>query len=303
MIRTLVQAKTLSLILLLFTASYSYSSSNQTVKAPFMWHIKTETSNLYLAGSIHALNSDFYPFSPAYLAAFNSVDNLVVEINVNALDAKASKAFIDSLTWLPNKMSLETRLKSADINKLTPFAKAKGMNIQTLLKLRPWIILEMLTSYQLAQTDFQAQLGVDQFFIKKAQQNNKPILELETLSEQINAINGAEMSAQVAAISLALSQLEDGQEQLLELANFWQSADDKGLYQYSQEDLIAQPEIAPLMATLLDDRNHTMATKIAHYLETGGSYFVMVGALHLAGPNSVQNLLKQKGYELIKAEK
>ncbi len=265
-----------------------------------MWHIKTEKTNLYLAGSIHALNKGYYPFAPAYINAFDSVDKLVVEINISALDPKTSKAYIDSLTWLDPGENLRDKLTADDIKKLIPFAKHQKMSLQTLLKLKPWVLLEMLSRLQLAQTNFKTDLGVDQFFIKRAQDSNKTILELETLAEQINAIEGAKESAQIAAISHALSQLEQGQEQLMQLAGFWQSGDEKGLYQYSQEDIVAQPKIAPLMIQLLDNRNKTMATKIAHYLNSGGSYFVMVGALHLAGPNSIQNQLKHMGFKLAK---
>ncbi len=300
MIRKLFKLRKSFVFLLVFTAFYSYSSPNQALKAPFMWHIKTEKTNLYLAGSIHALNKGYYPFSSAYIDAFDTVDSLVVEINISALDPTLSKTYIDSLTWLDQGDTLSDKFKTDDIKKLTSFAKHRGMSIQTLLKLKPWVLLEMISRFQLAQTNFKTDLGVDQFFIKRAQNDNKVILELETLAEQINAINGAKESAQIAAISLALSQLEQGQEQLVTLANFWQSADEQGLYQYSQDDIAEQPNIAPLMTQLLDNRNQTMATKIAHYLNSGGSYFVMVGALHLAGPNSIQSTLKKMGFELKK---
>lgn len=300
MIRNLYQLKKPFVFLLLFTAFYSYSASNQTVKAPFMWHIKTAKTNLYLAGSIHALNKNYYPFSPAYINAFDTSDQLVVEINTTDLDPIASRRYIKTLTWLEQGKSLNNKLSQEDIKKLIPFAKRRGMTIQTLLTLKPWILLEMITQHQLAQTNFQAALGVDQFFIQRALDKNKNILELETLEEQINAINGAPESAQIAAISLALSQLDQGQEQLIQLANFWQSGNEKGLYQYSQKDIVEQPKIAPLMTQLLDKRNKTMAAKIATYLEKGGRYFVMVGALHLAGPNSVQSDLNKRGYKLVK---
>ena len=300
MIRKFYQVKKPLVFLLLFTAFYSYSAPIQTVKAPFMWHIKTAKANLYLAGSIHALNKDYYPFSPAYINAFDTSDQLVVEINTSNLDPITSRHYIKSLTWLEQGRTLSNKLSQQDIHKLIPFAKRTGMPIQTLLTLRPWVLLEMITQYQIAQTNFQAALGVDQFFIQRAQDKNKKSLELESLAEQINAINGAEESAQIAAISLALSQLNQGQTQLTQLANFWQAGNERELYLYRQNDIAEQPQIAPLMEQLLDKRNKTMAAKIATYLEAGGRYFVMVGALHLSGPNSVQNELNKRGYKLVK---
>ena len=265
-----------------------------------MWQITTDKTQLYLAGSIHALNSDFYPLAPAYLDAFDSVDNLAVEFNILNLTPAVAQKQISQYTWLKPNESIKAAFSQAEIEQLKPFAKRKGMDIDTLLRLRPWLIIEALSSFQFAQTDFQASLGVDQFFIERANQQAKTILELETLEEQINAINGAELSAQTAAISLALSQLDQGQELLTQMANLWQSADAQGLYALSQEDLVEQPNIAPLMSSLLYDRNQRMAERIQGYLNKGGSYFVMVGALHLSGPNSVQAHLNKMGYTTTK---
>ena len=300
MIQHFIRFKTALIFLLFFQASYSYSSANQTFKAPFMWQIKTDKTQLYLAGSIHALNSDFYPLSPAYLNAFDSVDQLAVEFNILDLNPAKAQEQISQYTWLDHDESIASAFSQKEIEQLKPFAAQKGMDIDTLLRLRPWLIIEALSSFQFSQTDFQADLGVDQFFIKRANQQGKNVLELETLQEQINAINGAELSAQTAAISLALSQLDKGQEQLMQMANYWQSADAKGLYEYSQLDLIEQPNIAPLMSHLLYKRNQIMAERIHGYLEQGGSYFVMVGALHLSGPQSVQTHLEKMGYQATK---
>jgi hypothetical protein len=38
-----------------------------------------------------------------------------------------------------------------------------------------------------------------------------------------------------------------------------------------------------------------MSKKIAGYLNTNESYFVLVGAAHLAGPNSIIKLLEKSG--------
>ena len=132
--------------------------------------------------------------------------------------------------------------------------------------------------------------------LQQAQKSNKPILALETLNEQIDAIDKAPLSAQIAAISLSLSQLEQGGDELKQLAHFWQQGDHKSLYALNQQNLKEEPELAPLMSTLIDQRNQRMATRIQVYLEQGGRYLVVVGALHVSGPNSIQNILKKKGY-------
>ena len=46
---------------------------------------------------------------------------------------------------------------------------------------------------------------------------------------------------------------------------------------------------------LNDERNHRMVARMAPYLEQGSS-FIAVGALHLAGPAGLLQLLRANGY-------
>jgi hypothetical protein len=56
--------------------------------------------------------------------------------------------------------------------------------------------------------------------------------------------------------------------------------------------------IAPLFRKLFDERNIKMTSKIQGYLNSGGTYFVIVGSGHLIGERGVVELLKAKGYEV-----
>ena len=58
------------------------------------------------------------------------------------------------------------------------------------------------------------------------------------------------------------------------------------------------PELAPLFKKLFTDRNLTMADKIARFLETESSYFVLVGAGHLIGDDGIVALLKEKEFSV-----
>ncbi len=52
------------------------------------------------------------------------------------------------------------------------------------------------------------------------------------------------------------------------------------------------------MKLLLDDRNPGMAGKISNMLESGKKLFVVVGAGHMSGPNSITELLEKQGLEV-----
>jgi uncharacterized protein YbaP (TraB family) len=55
----------------------------------------------------------------------------------------------------------------------------------------------------------------------------------------------------------------------------------------------------PYMAErLLDARNRNWIPKIENYLQSGQTYFVVVGAAHMGGSNGLVSLLKQRGYKV-----
>ena len=49
------------------------------------------------------------------------------------------------------------------------------------------------------------------------------------------------------------------------------------------------------MRKLMDDRNVGMANKIKQYLDSSGTYFVLIGAAHYVGENNIIELLHQAG--------
>jgi uncharacterized protein len=289
----------LSLALLcLIPFSFAQSFVSQQNQA-LLWKIQYQKSVVYLAGSIHALSADYYPLPKAYIDAYNQSQNLVVELNINQLNPIESRSYIQSKMWLPSEKTLDLFLTPKGLKELKRFAHLEGTPYSTLIKMRPWMVIEQLTGYQLQQSEFSTDFGVDQFFLKKAVADNKPILELETLTDQIEAIADSNFYSQIAGLEVSLSQLDD-KDYLSTMIDYWHSANHQGLYDFVYQDVLDYPKIKPMMDSLLTNRNLKMADIISLYLtqppSSQQSYFVVVGALHLSGPDSIVHLMESKGY-------
>ena len=79
----------------------------------------------------------------------------------------------------------------------------------------------------------------------------------------------------------------------------WKAGDEAAMHRLTAADPVKKrPALKPVFQKLVDDRNVTMAKKIEDYLKSRKSHFVVVGAGHLSGPNSIPRLLQKRGYKV-----
>ncbi|MBM6551630.1 TraB/GumN family protein [Marinomonas ostreistagni] len=266
-----------------------------------MWQVQHQGALVYLVGSIHALTQDYYPLPSVYQEAFAQADRLAVELNPQTLDANTSARLVQSKMWLPAGHTLEAYLSDHELDQLKHYAETSGSDYQRALHLRPWMLVEQLTQHQLKQANYDANYGIDLHFLTRAQERQLPILELETLTQQINAIANAPFRAQLAMLKSSLTQMDDS-DYMAQMTEYWREGDADGLYNFVYQDVLDNPDLKPMMTFLLDRRNRHMADVISIYLNQSPTRrvttFVVVGALHLTGPNSIQKELERKGYRV-----
>ncbi len=290
-------SKFIFIALLVIAHASAIASSYQ----PFMWKVQNQGATVYLVGSIHALTPDFYPLPEAYQKAFASADRLAVELDPENLDPYQSSRLVQSKMWLPKGITLDQYLTQPQQQKLKDFAEENGSDYQRLLHIRPWMLVEQLTQAQLKDSEYQADYGIDLHFLKQAKEKGLPILEIESLTQQISAIADAPFRAQLAMLTTSLEQMED-KDYMAQMTEYWRQANPDGLYQFVYQDVLDTPQLKPMMEALLDHRNQRMADVISIYLgqspNSSSTTFVVIGALHLSGPKSVVYELEQKGYRV-----
>jgi len=78
----------------------------------------------------------------------------------------------------------------------------------------------------------------------------------------------------------------------------WREGDADTMYQLTVDSVKEYPKLQSQMNRLVFSRNMKMIDKVREYLNTDGRYMVVVGALHMGGPQGLINLLA-KDYEVI----
>lgn len=97
-------------------------------------------------------------------------------------------------------------------------------------------------------------------------------------------------------VRYALSDIEDMPESISRLRDSWRKGDMDALAEVEMGDL--KKDYPDVYQSLLVKRNNLWVPQIESMLKNTDVEFVMVGAMHLAGPDSVLEKLKASGYKI-----
>jgi uncharacterized protein YbaP (TraB family) len=260
----------------------------------FLWQIETPNNTVYLLGSVHFLTADSYPLPEAMQAAFRDAENLVLEADIGpGTEAEVAALLLTAAQPEPGEalaevLQVETYgLAAQRVNEL-------GLSIQMFEQFEPWFLAISLTSLELIALGFTPEYGIDQHFHKQAQVNDKPILFLETVEQQFNLFEQLSIDEQRWFTEQTLAELDLFEDAFNDILMAWETGDRDRMAEILLTGFEDYPE---MQAIFLRDRNQDWASQILPWLESDEDYLIVVGALHLVGPDNVLDLLAAEGYE------
>ncbi len=275
----------------------------QTGGKGFMWEVQANGNTVYLVGSMHIANDSFYPLRKEYEDAFAQADYLGVEVDITkTTDDQFYQQIAQMGTYqdgsiLPNHIAADTYAK------LGKFLKENGKEPDALNEFKPWVVEMIVDSIANSTSKYQADNGIDLYFLKQAAARKLPVIELESDQSQLGMLNNFSPELQDLLLYSALRGYEDyadgkTDDSVDKMAETWKTGNEVELYQMttSSEDI---PEYHKAM---LVDRNIGMVDKIDGYLRNGGGkkYFIVVGAAHYLSDDGIVHLLQKKGYTVVR---
>lgn len=263
--------------------------------------------SVHLLGSIHVGKPDFYPLPPVVDQAFRAADTLVFEVDPRSMETPAAAAMMMQRAALPAGQTLDKVLDADTMASLTRAMEKLGMPVVMVNQMKPWMVTLLLTTFQVQALGYNPANGVETYLMAQKPPTTA-IAELETLDSQLNLMETLDQSI---FLQYSLQDFENTTEQMEAMVSAWRCGDhehlaDIMLTQPDASELSAQEQtaVATLMHRMFDERNAGMAGKIDQFIKTGkGDYFVVVGAGHLLGDQSVVSLLRQKGYTVTPVRK
>ncbi len=257
----------------------------------FLWHFRMHDSEVYLAGSIHALKSSLYPLPQQYEQAFTRADHLVLELDLANPDPAMVEIFNRMAPLGPNER-LDAMLPPKTLRALLAYVEAQQLPAQQVLRLKPMLLATQISLMQLSALGYVAEHGMEAHFLRQAGQ--RPVIGLETFETQLQLLTGQPLRAQIAALEAALVPLAETHDQINALVLAWLAGDDAALK--AQLYINQDPAYLEFLNLLLDARNQTMAQTLIELTQHDGVYFVLVGAAHLIGPQGMPALLAAAGF-------
>lgn len=264
-----------------------------TTPAHFLWQIESPNNTVYLLGSLHFLNDEQYPLPTAMQEAFAEAEVVVFETDIGTeASLETATIMLDKAQPEPGEALVEV-LSDETYALAAETAEEMGVAMAFFESFEPWFYALSITSLQLISLGFEPKYGIDQHFYERSQTAEKPMLFLETLEEQIDFFEQLSVDEQRQFTEQTLEELDLVEASFDEMVTAWATGDRAAL----SEILLASFEDYPEMQQIfLTNRNQNWVPQIATFLQDDDDYLVIVGALHLVGPDNVIELLEQQGY-------
>lgn len=263
---------------------------------PLLWCVRSGPATVYLYGSIHTAPPEAVPPPAVVRHAFTLSDALATEVVLDGdLTRRLSEAMAER-SELPEGRTLASYFDADGWRRIRRWASTAGLPIDSLETLQPWLVEMLVTETTGLPEGFTAENGLDAYFAAKATARGMPQTGLETVEEQLDALAGGSFDEQARSLLRAVEYAGDDRR-IVELYDAWRSGDVAAI-----EAIIVEQyggvELAEAYARLFTVRNEAWIDSLVEHLAGESTTFVVVGAGHLVGRDSVIELLRERGYEV-----
>jgi len=270
---------------------------------PLFWRVEPRGgATLYLLGSIHFGPVEGWRMPKRVRRAFAKSETLVVEVDLIelALEQAMQGTDRDPAMLAPAGSSLADLVPEETLRELEAVASRHHIDASALMSLRPWSAALALHELAVAGLGFSQFESVEMIYLTRRGQ--REVISLESADDQLAPF--AEMSAELELRMLqeALEDTDAVARSILAMADAWRRGDAASLAVMVAEGLGEDEAFADANEAVFGDRNRGMADGLAVIARDprrrGTTAFVVIGAGHFVGPDSIRALLESDGFAL-----
>jgi uncharacterized protein len=261
------------------------------VVRPALWKLADHDTTIYLFGTIHLLPEGINWYAGPVAEAFESSDILITEIPEDASGASAGLLMKHGV--LPGGQSLRATMSESERAKFEAALAQQGIPAAAFDRYKPWFAAVALATLPLQREGFQLTQGVEAQLEVRNKARGKSRQGLETLEYQLSIFSRLPPEVQKRYLFQVIDALPTIREDVGKMVSAWAAGDAAALAAL----INAEEEDPAMYQALLTNRNKNWAVWIAKRMEQPGTVFVAVGAGHLGGKDSVQDVLAKAGHQ------
>lgn len=270
----------------------SAAAEGEAAPRPAIWLLADADTRIYLFGTIHMLPPELKWRSAAFERIVAEADELVMEVgdepSIEETIATAHLVLLDKEVPILSRVTLDRR------KPLREMIEALGLTVETFDTMQTWAAAMTIEVAALAQAYGQGAeelTGVEDALRVDFTRAGKPISGVETGAQQLGFLASLSPQTQRDMLESMVDAYRSGGGAPVE-------ASDEGWLRGDTERLgLEMAQMPPeLFDVLITRRNRAWTDWLIERLERPGTVLFAVGAGHLAGRDSVQSMLAERGY-------
>ena len=267
-----------------------------------LYRVNGGDNNLYLFGSIHFGREDMYPLHDAVYSAFREADVLGMELDLTDMTDREVLEEILEIGLYRDGSRLTDLVPEEIFERYVLLVEGFGYDRDILDHFKPWFAAFELSALIVMDAGYDPELGVEIYLMELAEEEGMEVLGLETISSQLDPFSKLSAESQVLYLQNTIADMREAGEELDEIFTHWEKGNIEP-FARDRKMMIEQAETESLREfhlAFLDGRDEMMTEKIIELLhdDTGNTYFLAVGAMHLVGDNSIVDRLEKSGYDV-----
>jgi len=224
--------------------------------------------------------------------AIAEADELVIETVFGDDPAAQAQSMLKLGTNAPNLPPLVERVPQDRRDELRKLIAASGVPEAALDRMETWVAVLTLSAASYKAMGLSAEQGVEHGLSAAYKEKARPISGLETVEEQMGFFDQLSEEAQRDLLVSTLDDPAAAKAEFDAMMATWARGDVEGIARTFDTEMKKSPELREM---LLRKRNARWAEWLASRLDRPGTVMVAVGAGHLAGADSVQEMLRVRG--------
>lgn len=257
--------------------------------AQLLWKVsKDNYKPSYLFGTIHIVPEKQFVVWPAVDSVFRACTKLVMEMD---LDMSASEMLQAAKQMsLPEGKTLDAYVPKENYERIRAYCIDslgwKKRKFSRYSRMKPFYFSSMVLTAQLGKVK-----GYEQYFSSQAKRMKMPVLGLETMQEQMKALDAISIEEQARALD---ESVVSGRLEYFNMLELYLKRDLENLGALMAESDEMSDGFSD---ALLIKRNKNWVPLLQKWMSEN-SIFVAVGAGHLPGEDGLISLLRKEGYRV-----